>query len=195
MRQGAAHIDLARLSDADLLALAADGDCRAFTTIHERHAGQAYAAARRILGPGPAAEDVVQEALLQLWREAGRYLPERGSLRSWIVVLVRSRALDLLRRERVRTAASERAQVQVADRGVAAAADEEAGLRERARAVCSGLAGLPREQGEVLGLLYLGGRTQAEVAATLDVPLGTVKGRTRLGLGKLRRSLEGAVAA
>ena len=184
-------LDMERLGDADLLDRAVTGDARAFTVIYARHAGHAYAAARRILGPSAAAEDVVQEALLQLWRDGGRYAAERGSLRGWLVVLVRSRALDLLRRERVRADASERAVAltSAAGEATAAPADEEAGRREGVRAVYSGLAGLPPEQGEVLGLMMLGGRTQAEVASTLKVPLGTVKGRSRLGLRRLRRTL------
>ena len=177
-----------RLDDAELLARAVAGDARAFALIHERHAGHAYAAARRILGATPAAEDVVQEALIQLWRDGGRYAADRGSLRSWLVLLVRSRALDLLRRERVRTAASEKATA-LTRSGAAASVDEVAGVREDVRGVCSGLAALPREQAEVLGMLLLGGRTQAEVASALKVPLGTVKGRSRLGLRRLRQAL------
>lgn len=195
MRQ-LAQADTDRLDDAELLDRALDGDPCAFTAIHRRHAPNASAVARSILGSTPAAEDVVQEALLQLWREGRRYSPERGSLRSWILVLVRSRALDQLRRERVRTATAERVLASARGHLVSSEpADEAAGRREETRAVHAGLRGLPREQGEVLGMLYLGGRTQAEIARSLDVPLGTVKGRARLGIGKLRHSLAGAVAA
>ena len=181
--------------DAELLARAVAGDARAFSLVHDRHAAHAYAAARRILGATPAAEDAVQDAFLQLWRDGGRYSAQRGPLRSWIVVLVRSRALDLLRRERVRTAASEKAIALGRLSGVAAPADEVAGAREGVRAVCSGLAALPREQAEVLGLMMLGGRSQSEVARARKVPLGTVKGRSRLGLQRLRRTLSEPVPA
>jgi RNA polymerase sigma-70 factor, ECF subfamily len=197
MRQLApAPLDLHRLADHELLALAVEGDARAFSTIHQRHAPAAHAAARRILGPTPAVEDVVQDALLQLWRDGRRYAPERGSLRAWLVVLARSRALDLLRRDRSRAAASERvvARASYAD-AAAEGADTAAGRRERSRTIVSGLAGLPREQGQVLGLLYLGERTQMEIASTLDLPLGTVKGRARLGMTKLRRHLDPELAA
>jgi RNA polymerase sigma-70 factor, ECF subfamily len=96
--------------DAELLSRAVEGDSAAFSEIVDRHHAPAYAAARRILGPSPAAEDVVQEALLQLWRTGSQFSPQRGSLRAWLVVLVRSRAIDLVRRESVRAAAAQRAQ-------------------------------------------------------------------------------------
>jgi RNA polymerase sigma-70 factor (ECF subfamily) len=184
-------LTLDRASDDALLRLAAQGDGGAFATIVDRHAPRAYATARAILGPTPAAEDAVQEALLQLWRSAASYSPERGSLRAYLLVLVRSRALDLLRREVVRTAAAERASAQAATS--TAHVDDELERREQVRELRDGIVRLPPEQAQVLGLQYLAGQTQSEVATLLDVPLGTVKGRTRLGLARLRREL--AVAA
>lgn len=186
--------DLARLDDAQLLRRACAGDANAFTLVHDRHARAALNAAQRILGYSPAAEDVVQEAFVQLWKSGDRFAPERGSLRAWLLVVVRSRALDSLRREKVRT--------QVADRVLAAVrdepqvdADDEVARRAAARDVRVSLTRLPREQGQVLGMLYLAGRTQAEIAGELDVPLGTVKGRTRLGLKKLQTELREHSAA
>src|SRR5215204_3940328 len=90
---------LDRVPDEALLRMAVQGDGQAFAALIDRHGRAAGAAARAILGPTPAAEDAVQEAFIQLWRTASTYTPERGSLRAYLVVLVRSRALDLLRRE------------------------------------------------------------------------------------------------
>ena len=182
---------LDRRSDETLLRMAAQGDGPAFAALVERHGRAAAAAARAILGPTPAAEDAVQDALLQLWRRAATFSPERGSLRAYVVVLVRSRALDLLRRENVRAAAAERATAQLHTAGTEA--HDELERRAQARELRDGIVGLPREQAQVLGLQYLAGQSQSEVATLLDVPLGTVKGRARLGLAKLRREL--AVAA
>jgi RNA polymerase sigma-70 factor (ECF subfamily) len=179
--------------DAELLRRAVDGNGAAFAALYDRHHRHAYAAARRILGPSPAAEDVVQEALLQLWRGGRSYSAERGSLRSWLVVLVRSRAIDLLRREQVRAAATERAGDLLAEH--AEELDESAARRELRGHLLAGIVDLPREQSQVVGLQYLAGRSQSEIATALDVPLGTIKSRTRLGLEKLRRQMDGVELA
>lgn len=181
--------------DAVLLRRAVQGDGAAFSELYERHGGHAYAVARRILGPTPAAEDAVQDAFLQLWRTGDRYVPERGPLRAWLVTLVRSRAVDLLRRERTRAAAAERARHEVRDRPADADADDDVLRWEHIHVLRGGMVRLPREQAQVLGLLYVAGATQTEVATTLGVPLGTVKGRTRLGLARLRRELSPHFAA
>ena len=178
---------LVRAPDEDLLRLAVQGDGPAFATLLDRHGRAASGAARAILGPTPAAEDAVQEALLQLWRTASTFEPERGSLRAYLLVLVRSRALDILRRENVRAAAAERATAQLC--AVPVQADDELERRAQARDLHDGMVRLPPEQAQVLGLQYLAGQSQSEVASLLDVPLGTVKGRTRLGLARLRREL------
>lgn len=181
-----------RSPDDALLRRAVRGDAGAFATLHQRHAPHAHAAARRILGSSPAAEDAVQEALIQLWRGAERYSADRGSLRSWLIVLVRSRALDQLRRENVRAAALQRAQERTKAEPVVVLDADALARRELLRDLVASLGSLPDEQREVLALQYLGGRTQAEVSSELDVPLGTVKGRSRLGLARMRRELEEA---
>ena len=182
-----------RSPDDALLRRVVRGDDGAFATLYDRHAPYALAAARRILGPTPAAEDAVQDALLQLWTGAHRYEPRRGTLRAWLVVLARSRALDLLRRENVRSAAAGRL-LATTERASAPSASDEAATREVARDLRTGLATLPADQRHVLGLMYLGGRTQEQVAGELGAPLGTIKGRSRLGLMKLRRELEPRMA-
>jgi RNA polymerase sigma-70 factor (ECF subfamily) len=184
---------LDRSSDDALLRRAVQGDSGAFAVLYDRHSSAAYTAARRVLGPTPAAEDAVQDALLQLWRSGPRYDASRGSLRAWLLVLVRSRALDLLRRETVRTTAAERAGAE--PREQPQGASDELDRIEQARDLHRNIVKLPPEQGQVLGLMYLAGQTQSEVATTLDLPLGTVKGRTRLALEKLRREMSAAELA
>lgn len=181
---------LDRLPDDALLRMTVQGDGRAFAALLDRHGRAATGAARAILGRTPAAEDAVQDAFIQLWRNASAYEPGRASLRAYVLLLVRSRALDLLRRENVRAAAAERANAQV--RASPGHVDEFE-RRAQARELRDGIGNLPREQAQVLGLQYLAGQSQSEVATMLDVPLGTVKGRSRLGLARLRREL--AVAA
>ena len=177
-------------ADAELLRRSVGGDSAAFSVLVDRHQATAYAAARRILGPSPAAEDVVQEALLQLWRSGSQFSPQRGSLRAWLLVLVRSRAIDLVRRESVRAAATQRAQAMYVEDPVVVR--EEAERRDDARQLKASIVNLPTEQAQVLGLQFVAGRSQSEIASALDIPLGTIKGRTRLALAKLRRELSGA---
>jgi RNA polymerase sigma-70 factor (ECF subfamily) len=169
--------------------LVRDGDARAFEVVFDRHAGPAFSLAYRICGSRSRAEDVVQEAFLSLWRSGARYQRARGSVRSWVLSVVHNRAIDSLRRE---TTASGR---DVADEEVAARlpaaerTEAEVERREDARRVRSALDELPSDQRQVIELAYFAGFTHSEIAAMLGLPSGTVKGRMRLGLSKMRISL------
>ena len=180
---------LGTLADEDLMLRIADGDSAAFSVIYDRHSTPAYSLAYRMVGRKNAADDVVQEAFLSLWRSGGRFDPRRGSVRSFILGIVHNRGIDALRRATVhdsrrasdegieeRFAARERTEQLVAQR------DEADGVR-------SAVAGLPPDQQRVIELAYFGGYSQSEIADMLDTPLGTVKGRMRLGLEKLRTAL------
>ncbi len=181
-------------SDADgaLLTRVAGGDGAAFDALYGRYAPVAVGVARGILGEAGLAEDAVQEAFLAVWRQAPRYDPTRGSVRSWLLAIVRHRALDDLRRRH-------------ADRWVASAAlaeiangsdtHELAGRHGAARLVRDALAQLPAAQRAALTLAYAGGYSQVEIARAQGVPLGTVKGRVRLGLRALRHHLAGPEGA
>jgi RNA polymerase sigma-70 factor (ECF subfamily) len=190
-RQGACSTAaaLARLSDEQLMSLVAlERSQLAFSTLYDRHAGIAFAAALRICGERPLAEDAVQEAFLSVWRARLRYDSRRGSVRGWMLRIVHNRAIDLLRRgprdcgEIFQQAVEEWLQ---ARQGV----ESETDLREQARTLRSALNGLPAEQSSVIELAYYGGYTQTEIAGIFGVPVGTVKGRMRLGLQKLRAEL------
>lgn len=181
--------ELTRLADEDLMGLVRENDPAAFEVVYERHADAAFSLAYRMCGKRAAAEDVVQEAFLSLWRGGGRYDRERGSVRNWVLGIVRNRAIDALRRGTVRDSRH------LSDEGIAEQlqepelTDQLVGSRERAREIRAALGELPREQSRVIELAYYGGFTHTEIASMLDIPVGTIKGRMRLGLQKLRSTL------
>ena len=173
---------LASLSDEALLAIIAtpDGDL-ALAELYDRYGKIAYGLAYRVLRDSALAEDAVQEAFITVWRTAGTYISERGKPRTWLLTLVHRRAVDLVRREqrrRMPDAAQEPAPA-------TPAAEDEATVRERRRAVQAALTQLPADQREALELAYYGGLTQTELAQHLGVPLGTVKSRMFAGLRRL----------
>ena len=174
--------------------LVLDGDTDAFAAVYDRHGGVAYSLAYRMMGTRPQAEDVVQEAFLAVWRSRERFRRERGSLRSWLLGIVHNRSIDALRRGQVH--AKRRASAEGLEEREEAPerTDAEAARREESRRVRSAIDELPVAQTRVIELAYFGGFTHTEIADMLDEPVGTVKGRMRLGLRKLRDSLEGQVA-
>jgi RNA polymerase sigma-70 factor (ECF subfamily) len=155
----------------------ADG---ALEEAYRRHAPALQAAARHVLGSAGDARDCVHDALVRVWARADAYRPERGALRSFLIVCVRNEAISRKRSD-VRHVASERR---------AAPATPAFGIDVAERvAVRSALASLPAEQRDVIELAYWGDYTQAEIAARLGIPLGTIKSRAALGLRKLARTL------
>jgi RNA polymerase sigma-70 factor (ECF subfamily) len=177
------------LADEDLMALVQDGEPRALEVIFDRHGGPAFSLAYRMCGRRATAEDIVQEAFLSLWRSGGRYDRARGSVRSWVLSVVHNRAIDAFRRERVsdsRTVADESASERMPARE---RTEEEVERRDDAHHVRQALGTLPGEQRQVIELAYFGGFTHRQIAEMLELPAGTVKGRMRLGLTKMRLAL------
>jgi RNA polymerase sigma-70 factor, ECF subfamily len=161
-------------------------DLTALSTLYDRYGRIAYTLAYRILGEPEAAEDVVQDAFMAAWRGAGTFKRERGNARSWLLSIVHHRAVDLLRRRTAfRPAPLEDAAEAAADIDTA----EEATKNVERKSVRDALQGLPEAQRRTIELAYFGGYTQSELADLMGVPLGTVKGRMRIGLQKMRRAL------
>jgi RNA polymerase sigma-70 factor, ECF subfamily len=176
-------------ADVTLLERIAAGDPRAFEALYDRHGGAAYSLALHITGDRGRAEDVTQEAFLSVWRSRERYDPARGAVKSWLLGVVRNRSIDDLRRHgrHARHRASDEGLEEYAE--AAERTDAQALLRDDARAVREALDGLPPDQRAAIELAYFGGLSHTEIARALRVPVGTVKGRMRLGLEKLRGRL------
>ena len=180
----------ARTSDADLMCLVQDGDVAAFGELYNRLAPRAFGIASGVLGTtADRAGDAVQEGFLATWRHRGAYRADRGDVHSWVLGIVRNRAIDSLRRHRRHDGRREDgepiAETLVAPVDVhadAVASDEGRRLRQL-------LSELPDAQREVIALAFFGQLTHAEIAARLTLPMGTVKGRMRLGLIRLRAAL------
>lgn len=185
------------LSDAELIGRAADGDRLALGVLYDRHARVVFAFAHRILRDREAAEDLLQEVFFRAWQRAAVYQTQRGELVTWLLSITHNLAIDELRRRRRRPLKADGEDPEVVLLGVADAArsvEEDVELGALRGAIAAALASLPPAQRKAIELTYFGGLTQREVAATLDVPLGTIKTRLRLGLDKLRVQLERATA-
>jgi RNA polymerase sigma-70 factor (ECF subfamily) len=182
--------ELQRLADEDLMPLVGRQDPLAFEVFYDRHAGAAYSLAYRIVGSRSAAEDVTQEALLSIWRSGARYDRARGSVRAWTLGIVRNRAIDLLRKESGRSPQLATGGGELLERSAAEElTDSEALRRETAREVRGAIEDLPDDQSKVIRLAYYGGFSHTEIAEMLNQPLGTVKGRMRLAMEKIRATL------
>jgi RNA polymerase sigma-70 factor (ECF subfamily) len=177
------------LADEDLMVRVQEGDPRAFEVILDRHADAAFSLAYRMCGRRAVAEDVVQDAFLSLWRSGARYDRSRGSVRSWVLGVVHNRAIDLFRRETVRTGKDVSDEEAVRRLAADDSTEREVERREDVTQIRTALMELPVEQRRVIELSYFGGFSHTEISEMLGLPPGTVKGRMRLGLSKLRISL------
>jgi RNA polymerase sigma-70 factor, ECF subfamily len=187
-RRGSGSAPPVSPADDDIWRPLLDGRPHAVTLLYERYGGLAYTLAYRVLLDHHAAEDVVQDAFLSVWRNARTYSAARGSLRSWLCTIVRNRAVDRRRGHAGRSRLDRPFEEAVGQPAAVDVCTEVIGIldADRVRASMSALS--PAER-QTLELAYYGGRTQTEIARLMSVPLGTVKGRTRAGLGKLREAL------
>ena len=167
------------------MSLAGGGDSGAFAVLYDRHGRAAYSLAYRMMGERQAAEDLVQEAFLEVWRGAGRYRAERGSVRTWTLSIVHHRGIDQLRSISSRRRTQDKVEA-VAPTSQPSEAFAETWRNSQREQVRQALSHLPPEQLKVLELAYFSGYTHTEIAELLSLPLGTVKGRMRLGLKKIR---------
>lgn len=179
------------LSDEEILAAIQRQDGTALAALYDRHGRLAFGLAHRILGERGAAEDVVQEAFLAVWRRASSFRSDRGSARAWLLSIVHNSAIDR-RRGRFR---HEQTDVALDDLAFMLETDADDAFEEvarllEAREVRTALQRLSTDQREAIELAYFGGLTQQEIAQRTGAPLGTVKSRMRLGLHRLRGLLE-----
>ncbi len=173
-----------------LVARIAEGDSEALSELYDRYAAMLHALARRVLFDASDAEEVVQEAFLQAWKQAARYDTSRSSVSTWLVLITRSRAIDRLRNRQVvdRTLGV----VQQENRGKHTSPEgmQSVWMEQRGRRLRAEMQTLPPEQRQVLEQAFFQGMTQSEIAKTTGIPLGTVKTRTLLAMKKLRKALQ-----
>lgn len=166
------------------MSLIGNGDAGAFAALY-RHSRAAYSLAYRMMGEQQAAEDLVQEAFLKVWRAAGSYRAQRGSVRTWVLSIVHNRGIDHLRSSASRRKIQDRVQ-ETAPTSQPSEAFADTWRNTQCEQVREALRGLPPARLNVLELAYFSGYTHKEIAQLLELPLGTVKGRMRLGLKKIR---------
>ena len=174
------------LAEREAVSRAARGDQDALRVLYAAFGRRVQAVALRVLGDAAEAEDVAQEAFAEIWRRAGEYDADRGSVPAWIFTIARSRAIN--RKNSLRSAART-AVAASRERGETAVAQDE-GRLHRAR-LAEALAALPDEQRAAIELAYFEGLSQSEIALRTGEPLGTIKTRIRLGMEKLAASLGG----
>jgi len=166
-------------------------DPQQFSRAYSEHTSAMLTAANRVLRDPAAAEDVVQDAFMYLWKNPKAFDERRGSLSTYLPMLARSRALDRWRTRSAREAALERSRAQVRiERQVDEDAAEPVIRRDRSRTVLRAIDGLPGEQRVAVLLAFGGELTAKEIASAAGVPLGTAKSRVRLGLQKARTELK-----
>ena len=182
------------LADEDLISLVEAADAEAFATLYDRHSRAAFSLAYRMMGERQAAEDLAQDAFLKVWRGASSYRADRGSVRTWILSIVHNRGIDQIRSRASRRRTEERIEAS-APRSQPSEAFAETLRNSQRDQVREALDTLPPEQLKILELAYFSGYTHVEISDLLRLPLGTVKGRMRLGLKKIRDYFESRDAA
>ncbi|MBV8594739.1 MAG: sigma-70 family RNA polymerase sigma factor [Candidatus Eremiobacteraeota bacterium] len=178
-------------TDEQIIAALAQRDLSALEELYERYSKVAYSLAYRIVGDRGSAEDVVQDAFLSVWRQAQTYKPERGKARTWLMSIVHHRSIDRLRSGASANNTIPYDDLPESEDDTKPSIWQQAWTHLRGDVVRRALDRLPAEQKKSIELAYFSGYTQTEIAELMGVPLGTVKGRMRIGLQKLRAMLDG----
>jgi len=187
---GAGSGNPSRIDDKELLSAIVDRNQEAVAELYDRFSSMLLALAYRVLGNSQDAEEILQEAFLQVWNQAARYDPKRSSVSTWLVLITRSRAIDRLRNRQVQMRTVTAAQQEKPASHTSPTGVGDVLLHERQRRLGEEMSKLPREQRQVLELAFYGGSTQSEIAEETGIPLGTVKTRTLLAMKKLRAALQ-----
>ena len=184
---GGRWVSLVDKGDESLISGAAAGDRDCLAALYDRYAPALLAIGRRILGDRREAEDLLHDVFIEVWRQAGDYDEARGSVRAWLLMRMRSRALD----RRKSAALSKRADLPAPEAVIdATEPGEDPALGPDRQAVRRALAALPAEQRQVLELGYFEGLSSSEIAERVRAPIGTVKSRVAAALSKLRQAVE-----
>lgn len=186
---------LAARSDEELMQLVQQGRVDAYEVLYARVAGAAFGLARQLTRNTALAEEVTQDAFVTIWRRSRQYRSDRGSVRSWMLRIVHNHAIDGLRSSLRHD--SRRALIDGTHERQASpdSTEVEVSLREQTRTLRRMLQRLPADQRQVLELAFFGDLSHSQIARTLDLPMGTVKGRARLGLGRMRNQLDDHLVA
>ena len=185
-------MNYSQLDDDTLLRLILDGQTKALSELYDRYSRLVYSIAVQIVGEQGAAEEIALDIFTRVWDKAESYRSDRGTVRVWLMGMTRNRAIDDLRRDKVRQNTQRKFWAEILSTSISLERDPETkvdlGLRkERVRLAINQLS---EEQRDVLALAYFQGYTQSEIAQLLDLPLGTVKTRIRSAIQKLRRLLK-----
>lgn len=180
--------DWASRDDTQLAELVRTGETEALGVLYDRYSSLALAVAQRVVGDRGTAEDLVHDAFVAVWQKIGRFDSSRGTVRSWILTIVRNRAIDRVRSSRVRLETDDPEEMPQLRTGNDPTWDEAGGNLSAAH-LRAAIEQLPAEQRQAVELAYFGGRTYREIATITGVPQGTANGRLRLALGKLREAL------
>jgi len=180
------------LSDEALLNAIANGAVWAMESLYQRYSRILYSLAYRLVADHQVAEDLLQDAFLAIWRRSTSYSPQTGAARSWLISILHHRAIDHLRRVRRRSTLQEAPLEELELDEATAFPDvwEEVWRSVKSSQVRAALMKIPAEQRLVIELAYFQGWTHTEIAEGVQIPLGTVKARLRLGLIHLKHALE-----
>jgi len=179
------------MSGAELMQRIAAGQEQALGELYDRYVNTLLGLARQILGSHQDAEEIVQEVILQIWRQADHYDPRRATISTWLILLTRRKAIDRLRKARTAARASAEWKLENPNPAIPPEGGRRVLEGERRARILTALGQLPAEQRQILELAYFQGLTQSQIAERIHIPLGTVKTRSVLALKKLRRSLHG----
>lgn len=180
------------LDDKTLILLIARADAQALSALYDRYHRLIFSLALNVVGDHGTAEEITLDVFIRVWRAARTYRGEQAKVTTWLASITRNRSIDVIRKRNVRPEQHSVGWAEIAHSGVPRVNGPETATelslqRQRVRAA---IGELPPEQKQVLALAYFQGYTHREIAEVLDTPLGTVKTRIRLAMGKLRDMLE-----
>lgn len=186
------NVDLRELPDAELVRRMSQGEVAALEVLYDRYARVVFSFAVRIVADALLAEEILQEAFLRAWQQAGRFEIAKGNFASWLLSITHNLAIDEVRKRQRRPQRADTVDITDVLRGevdTAADVEEAAEASELRDQIQRAMETLPEPQRRVIELAYFGGLSQREIAALLNEPLGTIKTRMRLGMQKLKESL------